>query len=109
LGQFVAGDVVVLPFPFSNLSEQKRRPAVVLVKVDFGDLILCQVTSKAYSSKLALTIGRTDFASGGLPVTSYARPDKLFTIEPTIVTRTAGKLQASKLQEILARVRQLFT
>ena len=44
-----AGSVVLVPFPFSDLSQSKLRPAVVLADAGQGDWILCQVTSSPYS------------------------------------------------------------
>jgi mRNA interferase MazF len=108
MGEFVAGDVVVVSFPFSDLSQTKRRPGLVLAEAEFGDLILCQVTSKPYSSRMAVQIDKPDFSSGGLPVVSYARPDKLFTADPRIVERAAGKLQNKTLLDVLSRVKRLF-
>ena len=40
-----AGDIVVLPFPFPDLSDSKIRPAVVLARSNKSDWILCQITS----------------------------------------------------------------
>jgi len=108
VGRFVAGDVVVALFPFSDLSNTKRRPALVLAEVEFGDLILCQITSKSYSSKTAIAIEATDFASGALPVASYIRPDKLFTIDVNLIERAAGTLKGQTLKVALAQVRNLF-
>ena len=45
MGRFIKGDVVVVPFPFSDLSTSKRRPALVLADLAGDDLILCQITS----------------------------------------------------------------
>jgi mRNA interferase MazF len=42
---FVKGDVVVIPFPFSDLSQSKRRPALVLAEADAQAVILCQITA----------------------------------------------------------------
>jgi len=46
LERFVKGDVVVVPFPFSDLTGAKRRPALVLAELDGEDRILCQITSQ---------------------------------------------------------------
>src|SRR5262245_33782038 len=109
MGDIIVGDVVVVSFPFSDLSGHKLRPALMLAKAEFNNLILCQITSKPYSSKTAIKIGASDFKSGQLPVVSYVRPDKLFTAEPAIMRRVAGSLAQLPCRRILAQVRKQFT
>ena len=109
MGKFTVGSVVLVTFPFSNLKGQKLRPALVLAKVEFNNLILCQITSKPYTSKISIRLKPTDFATGGLPVISYVRPDKLFTADATIIKKTIGKLTVSTTGEVLESVRALFT
>lgn len=108
MAKFVTGQVVVVTFPFSNLQGQKLRPALVLAQAEFDNLILCQITSKPYSSKKAIRITPDDFTTGKLPITSYARPDKLFTAETTIIHKTIGKLTSAKTAQILDQVTALF-
>jgi mRNA interferase MazF len=72
------GSVVLVRFPFSDLSASKLRPAVVLATVDRGDWILCQVTSNPYSDLQAIEITGADFSVGTLERTSYARPGKKY-------------------------------
>jgi mRNA interferase MazF len=45
MGRFVRGDVVVTPFPYSDLSDSKKRPALVAAVLKGDDVILCQITS----------------------------------------------------------------
>jgi mRNA interferase MazF len=45
VAKFIKGDVVVIPFPFSDLTQSKRRPALVIAELEGDDLILCQITS----------------------------------------------------------------
>jgi mRNA interferase MazF len=80
-----AGLVVVVRFPFSDLSQVKLRPAVVLANANHGDWILCQVTSKSYTDSKAVVLKDLDFQKGSLKVTSYARPGKLFTASADLV------------------------
>jgi mRNA interferase MazF len=94
------GEVVVLPFPFSDLSETKIRPAVVLARANKSDWILCQVTSNPYGDAQAVALARSDFISGMLRVTSYARSTKLFTANQDLILSTEGKLKQTKLVEI---------
>ena len=114
------GSVVLVTFPFSNLPAriatqsvaggkgQKIRPALVLANAEFDNLILCQITSKPYTSKIAICIKSKDFTSGNLPVVSYVRPDKLFTADTTIIKNTVGRLTPKIKNMILRRVRELF-
>ncbi len=96
------GSVILVRFPFSDLSQSKLRPAIVLVHAERGDWILCQITSKPYGDSRAVQITDADFAAGELRVVSYARPAKLFTAHQSLFSSEAGKLKA----EAFARVRQ---
>lgn len=89
-----AGAVILVRFPFSDLSQSKLRPAVVLAHADRGDWILCQVTSKPYGDARAVEITDSDFATGGLRVVSYARPAKLFTAHQSLFSAEAGKVES---------------
>ena len=95
-----AGDIVVLPFPFSDLSESKVRPAVVLARANQSDWILCQITSNPYGDAQAIVIAQTDFQSGTLRLQSYARPSKLFTANEGLIISIEGTLKPEKLNEI---------
>src|SRR3989344_7343277 len=105
MGEFATGTVVLVSFPFSNLKGKKVRPALVLAKVEFDNVILCQITSKPYSSKTSISVKKQDFASGGLPIVSFVRLDKLFTADTTIVQDIAGELNKSTKSKILRKVR----
>jgi mRNA interferase MazF len=91
MGALTAGSVILIPFPFSNLSNTKLRPAVVLTTLDKGDCILCQVTSKPYDNN-AIELHQADFREGSLQRISYARPSKLFTANASLLQRQAGQL-----------------
>lgn len=80
----------------------------MLAKVEFNNLIMCQITSKPYTSASAIRLTNPDFARGKLPVISYIRPDKLFTADPSIVTRSIGQLGDAMRNHVLGQVRQLF-
>lgn len=103
------GSVVLVTFPFSNLKGQKVRPALVLANAEFGNFVLCQITSKPYASKMAICVKSKDFAKGNLPVVSFVRPDKLFTADVTIIKSVVGQLIPTTKNKILKSVRKLFT
>ena len=104
MGTPAAGSVVLVPFPFSDLSQSKRRPAVVLADAGRGDWILCQVTSKSYADARAVRLTDDDFAHGSLRLTSYARPAKLFTAHESLFVFEAGVLRAESLRKIADEV-----
>jgi mRNA interferase MazF len=99
-----AGAVVLVRFPFSDLSQTKLRPAVVLADVGRGDCILCQITSKPYGDTSSIELGIDAFASGSLRVISYARPAKLFTANQNLITSQVGNLKATALRRIAQTV-----
>ena len=99
-----AGLVVLVRFPFSDLSQTKLRPAVVLADAGRGDWILCQVTSKPYADSAAVVLETEDFERGSLHVTSYARPGKLFTASGDLVKSVVGALQPESVRKVIAAV-----
>ncbi len=108
MGLFAVGAVVVVPFPFSDLSQSKLRPAVVLADADRGDFILCQITSNPYGDPLARVLSNADFARGALRMTSYARPGKLFTAHRSLIQTEIGVLTPEAFREIREAVAALF-
>lgn len=102
------GEVVLVPFPFSNLSQSKVRPAVCLADAGRGDWILCQITSSPYGDPAAVALDAADFASGGLLVASFARPGKLFTAHSGLMVRSVGRLTDAAFQQILDAVIHLL-
>ena len=104
MGKFVKGDVVVAPFPFSDLSDAKKRPALVVAALTGDDVLLCQITSKTITDNYAIPIADTDFTSGGLHQPSNIRPNRLFTADGNIILYRAGVLTSRKVQEVVAKI-----
>ena len=100
MGAPSAGEVVLVRFPFSDLSATKVRPAV-LAAAGRDDFVLCQITSNSYSEPLAIALGNADFATGGLLAASFARPGKLFTANSSLIFRQVGQLQHAAFTRLL--------
>ena len=94
------GEVVLVPFPFSDLSQTKLRPAICLANVGRGDWILCQITSNQFGDQKAVKLLHSDFATGLLRTDSYARPGKLFTAHSSLLVRSIGRLTQPAQQRI---------
>lgn len=93
--------VVLLPFPFSDLSASKLRPALVLADAGRGDWLLCQI---AYGDARAVEINDADFATGGLKVVSQVRPAKLFTAHQSLIRAMVGELSEQAHGRVCAAV-----
>lgn len=96
-----AGTVVLVPFPFSDLSRSKLRPAVLLAEAGRGDWILCQITSNPYGDGKAIMLTSASFATGSLQKTSYARSAKLFTANRNLMVTQIGKLEVAAFRSIV--------
>jgi mRNA interferase MazF len=103
-----AGEVVLVPFPFSDLSHSKVRPAVCLADAGRKDWILCQITSSPYGDPAAIPLDVADFESGGLLVASFARPGKLFTAHAGLMVRSVGILTPAAFARVLSAVVAVF-
>ncbi len=95
-------EVVLLPFPFSDLSASKKRPVLILKAANTqGDFLAVQITSQAgYEDALALQ--QDDFILGLLPKISFVRPEKLITLNKSLIIQRIGKLS----DEAFARIHE---
>ncbi|MDO8932823.1 MAG: type II toxin-antitoxin system PemK/MazF family toxin [Rhodocyclaceae bacterium] len=96
--------LVLVPFPFSDLSGRKKRPALVLTAPDDqGDFLALAVTSRSHHAN-AVELDDADLASGRLPLKSWVRTDKVFTLNRSLVLATVGQLRPEKAAVVLSRV-----
>jgi mRNA interferase MazF len=86
------GDVVIVSFPFTDLTGAKRRPAVVVAEPPGDDSILCLITGTATRDPHAIPLIAVDFASGALRVDSFIRPARLFTAAGSLIAYWVGRL-----------------
>lgn len=108
MGTITASSIVLVPFPFSDLSRSKLRPALVLADTDQGDIILAQITSKPYADSYSIEIKDSDFLFGSLRITSYVRPGKLFTANQSLIKAEVGKLKSEIFNKIIQQVVAMF-
>ena len=104
MGAPTVGEVILVPFPFSDLSDAKVRPAVCLADAGRGDWVFCQITSNPYGDPGAIPLQAADFDGGGLLVVSYARPGKLFTAHEGLLVRSVGVLKSAAFGRVLTAV-----
>ena len=94
------GAVILVHFPFSDQSQTKLRPAVVLADDARRDWMLCQVISNPCGDATAIQLEETSFAVGTLRIVSYARPGKLFTASQRPIVAEVGKLKPGPLRQV---------
>jgi mRNA interferase MazF len=107
--RFVKGDVVVLPFPYTDLSSSKKRPALVVATLKGDNIILAQITTKFRTDEDIVNLKNSDFMSGSLKIDSFIMPSILFTAESTTVDYKAGKVKVDKIKEVEKRLIEIFT
>ena len=104
MAKFVRGNVVVIPFPFSDLSQSKRRPALVLAPLESDDVVLCQITSKSTKDNYAISLDDVNFESGGLNQASNIRPNRLFTADTHTILYRVGNIKKEKLNQVVKAI-----
>src|SRR2546430_2049935 len=107
MGKPLVGEVIVLPFPQTNLQAGKRRPALVVADLNGDDLILCQITSQSRHDSYSVSLQSKDCERGRLNV-DFIRCNRLFTVDQSVILYSAAKVQTWKLDEVRARIRDLF-
>ena len=107
--RFVKGDIVVIPFPFSDLSRNKKRPAFVIKDLPDNDILLCQITSKPNKDSFSIPLLKSDFKKGELPVESNIRVNKIFTADKKIIVHKAGTVKENYCEKIIDEIVKLIT
>lgn len=102
----VKGDIVLIPFPFTNLTGSKLRPAVVLIANKF-DATVCFITSQTAWQEPTDVIVMPSLANG-LKVTSLIRTSKIATLDRNLAKGLLGRLSAIELTDLDTRLKALL-
>lgn len=101
---FNQGDILIVPFPFSDLTSVRQRPVLVLSKKEYNekceDIITCGITSNLKDSKYSVLIDISDLMEGGIPVKSRIKIDKLFTLEKSIVRKKIARVNKETFEKV---------
>lgn len=109
MGAFVKGDIVVVPFPFSDLSDAKPRPALVLAELTGDDVILCQITSVNTAADVySVPVSDPDLSRGNLRTDSNIRPNRLFTADSKIISYSPCTINSQKMTEVITKVIEII-
>ena len=105
------GDVLLVPFPFTDQTTTKKRPTIVISSDSYNqsklDILLIAVTSQV---KIPLQFGEiliTEWSNAGLLKTSVIKPI-ITTLEKQLVIKKLGKLEASDIQTLQSSLQQII-
>jgi len=103
------GMIVLVPFPYSDLSNFKVRPALVVSNKHFRghDAIFCAITSKT-SKGNEISFSNENLEKGQLPVTSYVKAGKVFTLEKSLIKKIVAKISAEKIKEVAVELAKIL-
>ena len=107
MARFVKGDIVVVPFPFSSTTGEKRRPALVIASwrcLNTTDYLLCMISSQNVNEPYIMPLDQSDIAQGSFSYQSYLRPTYLFTVGERRITKKIAKLKEAKFQDVIANI-----
>ena len=101
-------DIVLVPFPFSELTYAKKRPALILASIPARDELICMMltSSKLIDQSVDIPIDSLD--GTGLPKPTVARTSRLFTLKGSMVVKRLGQINDSAYAEIVNRIIQII-
>ncbi|PIN77257.1 MazF family transcriptional regulator [Candidatus Woesearchaeota archaeon CG10_big_fil_rev_8_21_14_0_10_34_12] len=101
---FNQGDILIVPFPFSDLTSVRQRPVLVLSKKEYNekceDIVTCGITSNLKDSKYSVLIDNPDLIEGNIPVKSRIKTDRLFTLEQSIIIKKMGMVNKGTFSKV---------
>lgn len=109
---FKQKEIVLVPFPYSDLSAAKRRPVLIISNNDynekFPDIVVCVITSNIFKDDFSVILNDADLETGILPEKSVIKCHKLFTIEQSQIIKKFSTINAKKFEEVRTIVNNLF-
>ena len=110
---FKQGDIVIVPFPFSDLSSAKQRPVLALSNDRYNasteDIVTCGLTSNLKDSDYSLLVGKQNLSEGDIPTKSRIRVDKIFTIEQSLIRKRIGRINEESFSKVQKEILRLFS
>ncbi|MBI5194978.1 MAG: type II toxin-antitoxin system PemK/MazF family toxin [Nitrospirae bacterium] len=97
-------DIVLIPIPFTDLTSQKKRPAVIISSDNYNDsnedIVVVALTSNVEPREFSVALTNDELEEGTLKVTSMIRVDKIYTLNKSIVIKTFGRVKPDILTKI---------
>ena len=110
MGTFAKGDIVLFPFPYTDLTNRKLRPCLVISNEMKEDIILCQITSKNIQrDEHTIEIKQNETIKGSLMIDSYIRTNMLFTAATKQIQRKLCSITDRKYKEVVNSINKIIT
>ena len=110
MGTLTKGDIVLFPFPYTDLSARKIRPCLVVSEEFREDILLCQITSKKVEvDAFTVELKKDETIEGSLQLDSYIRTNMLFTAEKKQILRKICKVGESKYKDVVRSIVSLIS
>ena len=110
--KYEQGEIVIVPFPFTDLSSVKQRPVLILSKDDYNDIeediITCGITSNIKDEQRSIILDNAKLINGEIPLTSRIKVDKLFTLHKSIIKKSIAKINEETFKEVKNKLVNLF-
>jgi mRNA interferase MazF len=104
-------DIVLVPFPFTDLTTTKQRPALVISKTAYNqkteDIITCGITSNLQNSDYSVLLDNENLTTGSIPMKSRIKIDKIFTLKQSLINKKLAKIDATTFEKVKAELNKL--
>jgi mRNA interferase MazF len=106
------GDIVAVLFPFTDISQSKKRPAIVIsndLVNQTGDYLLIQITSQIKTDHLSIEINHSDFLGSPLPLESFVRIHKIFLLNESLISNRVTAVESLFLKSLTDELQKLIS
>ena len=109
MGSFTKGDIVLFPFPFTDLSNRKMRPCLVISDEMNEDIVLCQITSQRIrKDRYCVEIGKNETVDGDLKIDSYIRTNMIFTASKRQILNRICRIKGKEYEDVVDIINDLI-
>ena len=110
MATFRKGNIVIFPFPYTDLSNRKIRPCLVISDEMDEDIILCQITSKNTKKDLfSIELKKSETLKGTLHIDSYIRTNMIFTSDKSQIIKKICKINDKKYKEVFSKIKEIIS
>jgi len=111
--KFERGEIVLVPFPFTDMSKSKLRPVLIISNTSYNrissDFICCGITSNMNNKKNSILLRDADMKDGVLPKKSRIKFGNIFTLQKDLTVKKIGHINSKKLDIVIRSIIKLIS